>query len=116
MAAVTQIRHRAGRAFYDRKITEGKTPKEALRALKRRVSNALYARLLHDARQAAEAAEKGPGGQPGSDSDASPPGSRPATPALRPSHSRTRPHPTAARRTTRRTSRGPASKAGRKAS
>ena len=35
MAAVTQIRHRhsQGRAYYDRKIAEGKTPKEALRCL-----------------------------------------------------------------------------------
>ena len=33
MAAVTQIRHRHsdGRAYYDRKLAEGKTPKEALR-------------------------------------------------------------------------------------
>ena len=33
MAAVTQIRHRhsGGRAYYDRKLAEGKTPKEALR-------------------------------------------------------------------------------------
>ena len=36
MAAVTQIRHRHsdGRAYYDRKLAEGKTPKEALRCLK----------------------------------------------------------------------------------
>ena len=35
MAAVTQIRYRHsdGRAYYDKKIAEGKTPKEALRAL-----------------------------------------------------------------------------------
>ena len=45
MAAVTQIRHRhsPGRAYYDRKIAEGNTGKEALRALKRRISDALYA-------------------------------------------------------------------------
>ena len=56
MAAVTQIRHRHsdGRAYYDRKLAEGKTHKEALRALKRRVSDALYARLQADARRAAE--------------------------------------------------------------
>ena len=43
MAAVTQIRYRhsEGRAYYERKLAEGKTPKEALRALKRRVSNAI---------------------------------------------------------------------------
>jgi transposase len=52
MAAVTQIRHRHsdGRAYYDRKLAEGKNPKEALRSLKRRVSNAIFARLKADAR------------------------------------------------------------------
>ena len=58
MAAITQIRHRHsdGRAYYDRKLAEGKTPKEALRSLKRRVSDAIFARLQADARQAAAAA------------------------------------------------------------
>ena len=81
MAAVTQIRHRhsQGRAYYDRKLAEGKTPKEALRSLKRRVSDAIYSRLQADARQAAAAARtRGPGGQPGSDSVASAAGSHPA--------------------------------------
>jgi transposase len=51
MAAVSQIRHTHsdGRAFFDRKIAEGKTKKEALRALKRRVSDAAYNQLLIDA-------------------------------------------------------------------
>ena len=55
MAAVTQVRHRhsEGRAYYDKKLAEGKTPKEALRALKRRVSDAIYACLQADASQAA---------------------------------------------------------------
>jgi transposase len=55
MAAVTQVRHRdnPGRAYYDRKVAEGKTGKEALRALKRRVSDAIYAQLQIDARRAA---------------------------------------------------------------
>ncbi len=46
MAAVTQVRwrHSPGRAYYDRKIAEGKTPKEAMRALKRRISDALWVR------------------------------------------------------------------------
>jgi transposase len=79
MAAVTQVRHRnsIGRAYYDRKITEGKSPKEALRALKRRISDALFARLQQDARRAAQAVVTGPGGQPGNDSDASATGSHP---------------------------------------
>ena len=55
MAAVTQIRYRHsdGRAYYDRKLAEGKTPKEALRALKRRLSDAIFTRLQADARRAA---------------------------------------------------------------
>jgi transposase len=41
MAAVTQIRHRRsdGRAYFEKKLAEGKTRKEALRALKRRISD-----------------------------------------------------------------------------
>ncbi len=96
MAAVTQIRfsHSPGRGYYDRKIAEGKTPKEAMRALKRRISDALWAAMVADARRVAAttgaAAKAGPGGQPGNDSVASAAGSHPETPALRPSHSRTR--------------------------
>jgi transposase len=54
MAAITQIRHKHsdGRAYYEKKIAEGKTHKEALRCLKRRVSDAIYAALVADARQA----------------------------------------------------------------
>ena len=49
MAAVTQIRNdTAGRAYYERKIAEGKTKKEALRALKRRISDAVYRQLVAD--------------------------------------------------------------------
>jgi transposase len=51
IAAVTQLRfaHTEGRAYFDRKVAEGKTGKEALRALKRRISDAVYRQLLHDA-------------------------------------------------------------------
>ena len=79
MAAVTQIRfrHSDGRAYYDRKIAEGKTGKEAIRALKRRISDALYSRLQQDARRAADAKGTGPGGQTGNDSVASVTGSHP---------------------------------------
>jgi len=56
MAAITQIRHKHsdGRACYDKKIAEGKTHKEALRSLKRRISDAIFARLLADARRAGQ--------------------------------------------------------------
>jgi len=79
MAAVTQIRnrHSDGRTYYDRKIAEGKTHKEALRSLKRRISNATYAHLQAGARQAATASAKSPGGQPGDDSVSSATGSHP---------------------------------------
>ena len=78
MAAVTQVRHRhsEGRAYYDKKLAEGKTRKEALRALKRQISNAIFACLQADARRAAARA-KGPGGQQGNDSVASAAGSHP---------------------------------------
>jgi transposase len=49
MAAVTQIRHDTpGRVYYDKKLTEGKTKKEALRALKRRISTVVYRKLVAD--------------------------------------------------------------------
>jgi transposase len=78
MAAVTQIRYRhsKGRAYYDKKIAEGKTSKEALRALKRQVSDAIYQHLKADARRAAATA--GPGGHPGNGSVASVAGLHPA--------------------------------------
>jgi transposase len=80
MAAITQIRHRHsdGRAYYEKKLAEGKTHKEAVRSLKRRISDAIFARLQADARQAAEASVTGPGGQPGNDSASSAAGSHPA--------------------------------------
>jgi transposase len=72
MAAVTQIRnrHSHGRAYFEKKLAEGKTRKEALRSLKRQISDAIFACLQADARQAAGCA-KGPGGQLGNDSVAS---------------------------------------------
>ncbi len=79
MAAITQLRHKhsEGRACYDKKVAEGKTHKEALRSLKRKVSDAIFARLQADARQAAAARTKGPGGQPGNGSDSSAASSHP---------------------------------------
>jgi transposase len=52
LAAVTQVAHdTAGRAYYERKLVEGKSRKEALRALKRRISDAIYRQLLADSRR-----------------------------------------------------------------
>jgi hypothetical protein len=77
MAAVTQIRYRhtQGRAYYDKKPAEGKTPKEALRALKRQISDAIFAGLQEDARRAAAA--ESPAGQPGNHSATRAAGSHP---------------------------------------
>jgi transposase len=104
MAAVTQIRHRHsdGRAYYDRKIAEGRSGKEAIRALKRRISDAIYTRLRDDALQTTQRGTAGPGGHPGNDSVACAAGSHPehrlfsqATPGpdvtLRPTGNRIRP-------------------------
>ena len=50
MMAVSQLRSPAseGRAYYDRKRAEGKTPMEARRCLKRRLSDVVYRRMLAD--------------------------------------------------------------------
>jgi hypothetical protein len=48
--ALTQIRQDTpGRAYYSRKRTEGKSHKEAMRCLKRRLSDVVYQQLRHDA-------------------------------------------------------------------
>jgi transposase len=54
MAAVSQLRqpHSEGRVYFERKVAEGKTKREALRSLKRQVSNAAYRQLLLDAARA----------------------------------------------------------------
>jgi len=97
MAAVTQIRHAhsPGRAYFDRKIAEGKTGKEALRALKRQLSDAIYTRLQADAARCGRSTAvetEGPGGQSGNGSVSSAAGSHPgrrlfgqATPGPQPS-------------------------------
>jgi transposase len=87
IAAITQIRfaHSPGRAFYERKVAEGKTKKEAVRALKRRIADAVYRQLVIDARTVT-----GPGGQAGTTLRSSVAGSTPRRPTLRISHSRAR--------------------------
>lgn len=47
--ALTQISHDTpGHDYYDKKLAEGKTRKEALRALKRRVSDVVYRQLIRE--------------------------------------------------------------------
>jgi transposase len=63
IAAATQIRlDTPGRTYYRRKRTAGKTRAEAMRCLKRRISDALYHRLLADTHRANGT---GPGGHCG---------------------------------------------------
>jgi transposase len=74
IAAIVQLRHDTeGRAYYRRKLAAGKTPLEALRCLKRRISDVIYRRLVADAARAVEqsAAQTGPGGHCGATQESS---------------------------------------------
>ncbi len=52
MVAVCQARSDVrGRAYYRKKISEGKSPKEALRCLKRRICDAVFKSLMTDLRE-----------------------------------------------------------------
>jgi hypothetical protein len=46
MAAVQLRNHTEGRACYDRKVAAAKTPMEAMRALKRRLSDIAYRQMI----------------------------------------------------------------------
>lgn len=75
--AVVQLRNPTeGRAYYDRKVAAGKTPMEAMRCLKRRLSDIVYRTMLNDlvTRQAT-----GPGGHRGASLTSSAAGSQPHT-------------------------------------
>jgi transposase len=73
--AVVQLRHPTkGRAYYDRKAAAGKTPVEAVRALKRRLSDVVFRQMMAGAR----AARTGPGGHEGAATDSSAAGSDPS--------------------------------------
>ena len=66
IAAVVQIRHDTeGRAYYRRKLAAGKTPMEALRCLKRRLSDVVYRQLVADSNRAIAGLDAGPGGHCG---------------------------------------------------
>ena len=67
IAAVTQLsRDTAGRAFYRRKLAEGKTRGEAKRALKRQLSDVVYRRLNADDRRRKQIRGGHPGTRPSS--------------------------------------------------
>jgi transposase len=77
--AITQIRHNTpGRAYYQRKRAAGKTHKEALRCLKRRLSDVIYRQLVTDAARRATS----PGGHAGATTESSAPGSTPTAGSL----------------------------------
>ena len=62
IAAIVQIRHDTeGRAYYRRKLAAGKTPMEALRCLKRRLSDVVYRQLVADAARDQQPTERGSG-------------------------------------------------------
>jgi hypothetical protein len=66
--------------------------KSALRALKRKISDNIYAHLIAETQRSDQ---KDPGGQSGNDSVSSAAGSHPEQPVLRTSHSRVTTKPTA---------------------
>jgi transposase len=66
VAAIVQIRHDTeGRAYYRRKLAAGKTPMEALRCLKKRLSDVVYRQLVADAGHSQQLDEASPGGHCG---------------------------------------------------
>ncbi len=80
IAAVTQLRlDTDGRAYYRRKRAEGKKPLEAIRCLKRRISDAIYRQLVADAAAGRQDVDAGPGGHRGATQESSAAGSHPHT-------------------------------------
>jgi transposase len=74
MAVVQLGNPTEGRAYFDRKVAAGKTPMEAMRALKRRLPDIVYRQMTADARTAAT----GPGGHVGAAISSSAAGSHPS--------------------------------------
>jgi transposase len=67
--AIVQLRNQTkGRAYYDARKAGGMPSMMAMRALKRRLSNVVFARMLADQKRREEA---GPGGQTGTTTDSS---------------------------------------------
>jgi len=74
--ARVQIRNPSeGRGYYERKKADGKAPMEAMRCVKRRLSDIVFQQMLTDA---IKHQATGPGGQTGNDSDSSATGSHPS--------------------------------------
>jgi transposase len=80
MARVQLRNPTEGRSYYDRKKADGKAPMEAMRCVKRRLSDIVFQTMLNDAvRTDSATSGTGPGGQWGNDSDSSAAGSQPHT-------------------------------------
>jgi hypothetical protein len=89
--AIVQLRHPTtdGRRYYDRRVAEGKTPREAMRALKRRLSDVVYRQLVNAQKQQRadecgqdpQADRTGPEGHLGTATKSSAAGSNPNTDA-----------------------------------
>ncbi len=80
MARVQLRNPTEGRAYYDRKKADGKAPMEAMRCVKRRLSDIVFQTMLNDTvRTTGAPTRTGPGGQRGNDSDSSAAGSQPHT-------------------------------------
>jgi transposase len=78
--AIVQLRNPGpGRDYYDRRKAGGKSSMEAMRALKRRLSDLVYRTMLDDAVAGHHSPATSPGGQRGNDSDSSAAGSHPHT-------------------------------------
>jgi transposase len=112
IAAVTQLRHDpTGQAYYRRKRSEDKKPMEAMRCLKRRISDAIYRQLVTDGQRGAGA---GPVGHCGATQESSAvdlpphidtldqPLPGPAVPTLPGAETHANPHAASAPRPTRR--------------
>ena len=69
MARVQLRNPSEGRDYYERKRADGKAPMEAMRCVKRRLSDLVYQQMLNDA--LTQTGGTGPGGQQGNDSDSS---------------------------------------------
>ena len=78
--AVVQLRNPTpGREFYDTRKAGGTPSLMAMRALKRRLSNIVYARMVADQNRRDQSPATGPGGQQGNDSVSSAADSQPHT-------------------------------------
>jgi transposase len=74
MVAICEIRQTQseGRVYFEKKVAEGRTKKDAIRSFKRQISNTVYRHLVLDAQQSvtwsSTPSNRGPGRTIGNDS------------------------------------------------